>query len=96
MSIAGCVSPGQQKTLTQGTCWVGVWVERDGSVREAQLVKSTGNPRIDSACLNAIRGQEVAAWISIPPFRFDPVAIRRYKVVGLRWQQISRPPEVSS
>ena len=96
MSVIGCVStagptadgsPGMPRPSTAGICYVGVWVEMSGEVREANLLKSTGVPSIDAACLNAVRGQDFGTQLIIDPVLFNPGTLRRYTVVELHWRQ---------
>jgi hypothetical protein len=97
MCFLGCANTGtpnpsdgsgrMPKIVAEGTCWMGLWVEMSGSVSQAQLIKSTGAPRIDAACLNAVRGQNFEADLIIDPLLSKPGELRRYKVVELHWQQ---------
>jgi TonB family protein len=60
----------------QGTCYVHLFVEGDGSVPAMQLFKSTGYGRLDSACIAAFNGvsmipatldgKPVASWVNFP------------------------------
>ena len=97
ISVAACMSScrldstkgsdGMPKISAAGICWVGVWVETSGAVSEAALIKSTGVPAIDTACLNAVRGQAFETGLVIDPVLFNPGTLRRYTVVQLHWHR---------
>jgi TonB family protein len=74
--------------VAQGSCWVGVWIDKNGAVVDAQMVKSTGMANVDAACVNAILKREPAPDIIIDPNLFNPGTIRRYTVVELHWHHI--------
>jgi protein TonB len=38
----------------EGRCFVNVTVQTDGSTRDVSIAKSSGYPRLDQACLNAL------------------------------------------
>ncbi len=42
-----------------GRCDILLWVTADGYIRVAQVVKSTGYPRLDEACLRAVMGKKI-------------------------------------
>jgi TonB family protein len=64
------------KNGEQGTCYVGLFVDTDGSVPAMQLVKSTGYGGLDGACFEAFKGvslipatlngKPVAGWVVLP------------------------------
>jgi TonB family protein len=64
------------KNGEQGACYVGLFVESDGSVPAMQLLKSSGYNRLDGACFEAfdgipmipatLDGKAVAGWVAIP------------------------------
>jgi protein TonB len=43
----------------EGRCIVAVTVTADGRITEAALASSTGYPRLDQACLKAVKGQRM-------------------------------------
>ncbi len=67
------------KNGEQGTCYVGLFVDTDGSVPAMQLVKSTGYGRLDAACLEAFEG------ISLIPATLDGKAVASWVVLPIAW-----------
>src|SRR5580704_8343652 len=47
------------KNHEQGRCSLAFFVEADGTVPAAQLLKSTGFPRLDTACIESVIGVPV-------------------------------------
>jgi TonB family protein len=58
--IVGCASMvpttrnATSPTPLEATCHVGIWIETDGTISVAQIVKSSGYPRLDDACLKGV------------------------------------------
>lgn len=60
----------------ESKCLVLVWVRFTGQVQAAQIVKSSGSPRLDEACVKAVLNQSmkpgsrdgilVDAWVTLP------------------------------
>lgn len=61
------------------TCHVGMWVEADGSISDAQIVKSSGYPKLDAACVKGVAGQKMS------PATENGVPVRSYAVLPIRW-----------
>jgi len=48
-----------ERAHEEGLCVVAVTVTADGRITEAALASSTGYPRLDRACLKAVKGQRM-------------------------------------
>ena len=64
----------------EGRCDVGVIIESDGSVSEKHIVKSTGSPRLDAACLEAF-----SADVRFFPATLDGKPVQSKRVIPVTW-----------
>jgi TonB family protein len=68
--------PQSLKNREQGTCYVAVLVDADGSVSAMQLLKSSGYSRLDAACFSSfidtpmiaatVNGKRITSWSAFP------------------------------
>ena len=77
------------KNHEQGRCTVAFYINADGSVPAAQLLKSSGYSRLDTACLESV--------IDIPllPARVNGTPVAGWSDFNLVWviDHVQRPPQ---
>lgn len=71
---AGATTP--SKDSDESKCLVLIWVRFTGQIQVAQIVKSSGSPRLDEACIKAVLNQTmkpgsrdgilVDTWVTLP------------------------------
>jgi TonB family protein len=64
---------------SSNTCLVAIWVRASGAVQAAQVVSSSGAPRLDEACARAVINQQLM------PATIAGVAIDKWVVLPIKW-----------
>jgi TonB family protein len=68
-----------------GSCEVLVWVTADGTIRAAQVIKSTGYVKFDAACWKAALGKKIE-----PARRADGQPLDSWAMLPIVWQAVGR------
>jgi len=71
---------GSMQNHEQGRCILNLYINADGSVSATQLLKSTGYPRLDTACIESVIG------VPVLPAKINGVPVAGWSEFKINWQ----------